>query len=262
MQLENKIAVLTGAASGIGREIAIELARHGCTPILVDIKEGKLAETLDVVRKHAAASTAEVCDVSNQAQVVRMVQVICERHGRIDILVNNAGMMIVKLFDELSEDELDRQMAVNFYGALSLIQAVIPVMEKQGRGVILNVASVGGKLVVPGTAVYAASKAALYAFSESLYYELRDRGIHVGVVVPGGIRTGIFDNVSTRLGEYYRDQCTTSPSKVTKSIREAIEKERFETVVPFSARILLMVHGAVPGIFRKSLLRRLRPYFQ
>lgn len=264
MDLERRIAVITGAASGIGKEIAIDLAKHGCIDVLVDIKEEKLAEVLAEVQRYAPASTAEVCDVSNNAQVRQMIKTIHERHGSIDILVNNAGMMIVKFFDELYEDEFNRQMDVNFHGAVSLTRAVIPVMLKQGKGVIINVASVGGKLVVPGTSAYAASKAALYAFSESLYYELKDRGIHVGVVLPGGTRTGIFDTaVFNRLGELYRDleKFYVMPSKVTKSIRKAIQKERFETVVPFRYKIILGFHGTFRGLFRRLLLRMMRPYF-
>ncbi|UCG82945.1 MAG: SDR family oxidoreductase [Dehalococcoidia bacterium] len=262
MVLKNKVAIVTGAASGIGRELAMELARHGCTLVLVDIAEDGLAKALDEVRAYTPASTAETCDISNHEQVRQMVKAIHERHGSIDILVNNAAIMSVKLFKDLSKGEFKRHMDVNYYGPVALIRDVVPIMEKQGKGVIINVASVGARLVVPGTSAYAASKAAIQAFSEALYYELKDRGIHVGIVVPGGIKTGIFNAVDTKLGVYYRDQCTTPPSKITRSIRQAIEKERFETVVPFSSRILLGVHAHLPSIFRKSLLSRLRPYFE
>jgi len=262
MDLDHKIAIITGAGSGIGKETAIELARHGCTVALVDIKEDRLAEALDEVRRYTSASTAEVCDVSDEAQVKQMVQTIHERYSGIDILVNNAGIMIVKFFDEMSEGEFDRQMCVNFYGAAYLIRAVVPIMQRQGRGIIINMASVGGKLIVPGTGVYAASKAAIYALSESLYYELKDRGIHVGVVLPGGTRTGIFDDaVFNKLGEYYRDHGTTSPAKVAKKVRGAIEKERFETFVLLSDKILIGFRNALPGVFRKFALSRVRPYF-
>ena len=261
MNVEGRVAVITGAGSGIGRATAIEFARHGCTPVLVGRRENKLAEVLDEVHKYAPASTAEACDVSDEAQVKQVVQATEERYGRIDILVNNAGLMIVKFFDELSEDEFKRQMDTDFYGAVSLVRAVIPIMEKQGKGVIINVTSSGSKLVVPGTTAYAASKAALNAFSESLNYELKDKGIHVGVMLPGGTRTELFDNAVNKLGEYYGSQGRMSPAKVARSIREAIEKERFETITPFSDKIYIGFHGALPGLFRKFVLRRLRSYF-
>jgi short-subunit dehydrogenase len=262
MDIKNKTAIITGAASGIGKATAIELAMHGCVPVLVDINEDGLAKALDEVLKHAPNATAEACDISNVEQIQTVVQAIHNRHGRIDILINNAGIMIVKLFKNLSDEEVERHMNVNYYGPIALIRAVLPHMKSQGRGVIINVASVGGKLVVPGTSAYSASKAAIYAFSEALYYELKDNGIHVGVIVPGGIQTGILNTVHSKLGEYYRDQCTTPPSKITRGIRQAIEKERFQTVVPFSSNILLGVHAHLSGVFKTSLLKRLRPYFE
>lgn len=262
MDIENRIAIITGSAGGIGREIALELARHRCVPVLLDVNEDRLAGALEEVRRHSPSSTAEVCDVADQARTKQVVESVRERHGSIDILVNNAAIMITKVFDEMPDEEFRQQMNVNFYGPVSMIRAVLPVMEKQGKGVIMNVASVGGKLVVPGTGAYSASKAALYAFSESLHYELKHKGIHVGVVVPGGIRTGIMDAPGSKLGDYYRSQLKTPPAKISGSIRRAIEKERFETVVPFTAKLLLGAHGAFPGLFRRLLLSRLRPYMR
>jgi short-subunit dehydrogenase len=262
MNLKDKIAIVTGAASGIGKETSIELAKRGCTPVLVDINEAKLGETLIAVLNHAPDATAELCDISNDVQIKQLVQKANERYGRMDILINNAGIMIVKLFDEISQDEFDRQMAVNFYGGVNLIRTVLPIMKKQGRGVIINVASVGGRLVVPGTAVYAASKAAFQGFSESLYFELKDRGIHVGIILPGGTRTGIFDASTTKLGKYYQSQSKTAPTIAAKAIRQAIEKERFVTITPSSYKLLIEAHDFFPGLFSKQLLSRLRPYFK
>jgi len=214
------------------------------------------------VLKYAPDATAELCDISKDPQVKQVVQKTTEHYGKIDILVNNAGIMIVKLLDELSADEFNKQMAVNFQGGVNFILAVTPIMKKQGKGVIINVASVGGRLVVPGTAAYAASKAAFQAFSESLYYELKDSGIHVGIVLPGGTRTGIFDNAKTKLGKYYQSQCKTPPAKAAKAIMQAIEKERFVTITPSSYKLLIEFHDFFPGFFGKQLLGRLRPYFK
>ena len=262
MNLKGKIAIVTGAASGIGKETSIELAKHGCTPALVDINEARLEEALVAVLNHAPDATAELCDISNDVLTRQLVQKVNERYGKIDILVNNAGMMIVKFFEETSQDEFDRHMAVNFYGGVNFIRAVLPIMQKQGRGVIINVASVGGRLIVPGTAVYAASKAAFQGFSESLYFELKDRGIHVGIILPGGTRTGIFDSSTTKLGKYYQSQSKTAPKIAAKAIRQAIEKERFVTITPSSYKLLIEAHDFFPGLFSKQLLSRLRPYFK
>lgn len=261
MNLKNRIAVVTGAASGIGRATAIELAKKGCTCVLVDVREDGLTEALERVREHRPASTAEVCDVSDEAGVQQMVQEIHRRYERIDVLVNNAGVGTVKFFDKMGEEEFRRHMNVNFYGPLHLLRAVVPIMQSAGGGVIINVASVGGKLVVPGTGAYAASKAALHAFSESLHYELKDKGIHVGIVVPGGARTRIFDSSVNRLGQYYRKGLTAPPVKIARAIRQAIEKERFVVTVPFRYGIMIWAHDTFPGLFSRMLLRTLRPYF-
>ncbi len=262
MNLKKKVAIVTGAASGIGRSTAILLAIHGCTPVLVDIKEEKLLEVAVKALKYAPDASAEVCDISKAEQIEQLVRKVNENYGKIDILVNNAGMMNVKLFEESTQEELDQQMAVNFYGGVNFIRAVVPLMQKQGKGVIINVASVGGRLVVPGTAAYAASKAAFQGFSEALYYELKDKAIHVGIVLPGGTRTGIFDNSSTKLGKYYQSQCKTPPLVAARKIREAIEKERFVTIVPSSYKFLIEFHDFFPGFFGNQLLNRIRPYFK
>jgi short-subunit dehydrogenase len=260
MDLKQKTAVVTGAASGIGKELAIELAKHGSTLALLDVNEDGLQKAAEEVRKHAPDSIAEICDVSEAAKVKQVVRTIYERYGAIDILVNCAGIMIVKLFNDLTEDEFNRQINVNLLGTISFTRSVVPVMREQGRGVIIIVA--GNKVIVPGTTAYVASKGALYSFSESLHLELKDRGIHVGVILPTGVRTGIFGTPVSKLGEYYRDQCRTSPSVIAKSIRIAIEKERFETITPWSSKIVIAMHDFLSGPFRKYLLRRLRPYFE
>jgi short-subunit dehydrogenase len=260
MDLANKVAIITGAGSGIGRETALELSRCGCTCVLVGRTGDKLAKVLDRVLENAPDSAAEVCDVSDEAQVRQTVGAVNERYGHIDILVNSAGIMIVKPFADLSGEEFDAHMSINYNGAVHFIRSVLPIMQGSGVGAIVNVASVGGKLNLPGLTANTASKAALYAFSESLYYDLKDSGIHVAVILPGGTHTDLFDNVSNRLGEYYRDQSTMSPARVAMKIREAIEKERFETVVPFANKLHIAFHGAFPGLFRKLIQRRLRPY--
>ena len=262
MDLRHTIAIVTGAASGIGRATVTELIGRGCTPVLVDIQQDRLTEVMQEVHKHAPAAIAEVCDISDLAQIKRTVEKVNEQYGKIDILVNNAGMMIVKFFEETSREEFDRQMAVNFYGGVNFIRAILPIMQKKGRGVIINVASVGGRLVVPGTAVYAASKAAFQGFSESLYFELKDKGIHVGIILPGGTRTGIFDASTNKLGKYYQSQSKTPPQIAAKAIRQAIEKERFVTITPSSYKLLIESHDFFPGLFSKQLLGRLRPYFK
>jgi short-subunit dehydrogenase len=260
MDLKNRVAIVTGAGSGIGEATALELSMHGCTCVLLGRTESRLKQVLERVRDHTPDSMVAVCDVSNKTQVKQTVQQVYERYGHIDILVNSAGIMVVKLFADLSDEEFDRHMTINYNGTVYFIRALLPIMRKQSAGVIVNMASVGGKLNLPGLTANTASKAAMYAFSESLYNELKEEGIHVAAILPGGTRTSLFERVYNRLGEYYRDQSTASPSRVAKSIREAIEKERFETVVPLSNKIYIGFHSLFPWLFRKYVMRRIRGY--
>ena len=260
MNIKNRVAIITGAGSGIGKETALELSRHGCTCVLVGRTESRLKQVLEQVRNHTPESMVAVCDVSDKTQVKQTVQQVYERYGHIDILVNNAGIMVVKLFADLSDDEFDRHMTMNYNGTVYFIRALLPFMRKQSSGVIVNMASVGGELNLPGLTANTASKAAIYAFSESLHNELKDEGIHVAVILPGGTRTNLLEDTYNRLGEYYRDQSTMPPARVGKGIREAIEKERFETVVPLSNKLYIGFHSLFPGLFRKYVMRRIRGY--
>ncbi len=260
MDVDHKIAIVTGAGSGIGRATAIELARHGCTVVLVDIKEDRLAEALDEVRKYTSDSTAEGCDVSDEAQVKRMVQAVHERHGCIDILINNAGIQIVRSWENLSSSEFDEQMAINFYGAVYCIRAVVPIMLNQGRGAIMNVGSLDTKLPVPHLTAYAASKGALLSFSEVLHWDLtyKGRGIFVGVVLPGGTRSELVANTDTKFGVFIGDHLTAPPEKVAKKIRTAIEKERFETYITLMDRFYTFFAAHFPGLFKYFVYLRVR----
>jgi len=259
MHVKDRVAIVTGAGSGIGRATALELSRHGCTCVLVGRTGSRLEEALERVREHAPDSTVAVCDVSRRAEVNQTVPTVIERYGRVDILVNNAGIMTVKLFLDLSEAELDEHMAINYGGVVNFTRAVLPFMKERGQGAIVNVASVGGKLNLPGLTANTASKAAVYAFSESLYYELKGQGIHVAVILPGGTRTDLF-KAGSKLAGYYCDQSTMAPERVAVKIREAVEKKRFESVVPLSNKAHIAFRGAFPGLFRRMIASRLRPY--
>lgn len=262
MDLKNRIVLITGAGTGIGKATALELARCGSTIVIVDINEKNATETLDEAKKYSLNSIMELCDVSDQLQVKQMIQKVHQHFGRIDILINNAAhVMIVKLFDKLTDDEFKKQMDVNLYGTVYCTHAVIPIMLQQGRGVIMNFSSPMAKTIVPGAASYITSKAAIYAFSEVLYYELKGRGIHVGVILPGGTRTHLFDGaIFDKLGEYYRDHCTTTPERIAMCIRKAIQKERFETITQPTDRFYIGIRNVVPWIFQTFAMIKLRKY--
>src|SRR4030067_167225 len=131
MNLKNRVAIITGAGSGIGKETALELSRHGCTCVLVGRTESRLKQVMEQVRNHTPDSMVAVCDVSDKTQVKQTVQQVYERYGHIDILVNNAGIMVVKLFVDLSNEEFDRHMTINYNGTVYFIRALLPIMKNK-----------------------------------------------------------------------------------------------------------------------------------
>lgn len=177
--MSNKIAVVTGGTSGIGREAALYLAKNGCTVYELSRRAEGVAGL-----HHISA------DVTDETSVRRAVEQIVQEAGRIDILVNNAGFGISGAVEFTDTEEAKRQFDVNFFGMVRMNRAVIAVMRKQGGGRIVNLSSVAAPVPIPFQTYYAASKAAINSYTMALANELRPFGITVSAVMPGDIHTG------------------------------------------------------------------------
>jgi NAD(P)-dependent dehydrogenase (short-subunit alcohol dehydrogenase family) len=192
MKIANKLVLVTGAGSGIGRALTIELIQRGAKVAAVDLRAETLAET-----KKLAGGQIEtfVLDVSDAAKVAALPALVAKKLGAIDVLVNNAGIIqpFVKIND-LTIEQAARVMAVNFTGALMLTKAFLPALLKRPEAHILNVSSMGAYAPVPGQSVYGASKAALKLFTEGLRSELLDTNVGVTIAFPGAINTNIAQN--------------------------------------------------------------------
>ena len=175
----SKIAVVTGGTSGIGKETALYLAKHGCTVYELSRRAEGVAGL-----HHISA------DVTDETSVRRAVEQIVQEAGRIDILVNNAGFGISGAVEFTDTEEAKRQFDVNFFGMVRMNRAVIAVMRKQGGGRIVNLSSVAAPVPIPFQTYYAASKAAINSYTMALANELRPFGITVSAVMPGDIHTG------------------------------------------------------------------------
>ncbi|MSQ37505.1 MAG: SDR family oxidoreductase [Chloroflexi bacterium] len=188
--LHGKVAVVTGAGSGMGRAIAVALAREGAKVVVNDISAGPAEATARVIRRAGGAAMAAVADVSAAAAVRELVDTVLTRYGTVDILVNNAGVLRGTRVEDITEAEWDLVLGVNLKGTFLCSQAVLPTMKRKKAGKIVNVASLAGKATSTlGGAHYTAAKAGVLGLSRHLAREAAPYGINVNAVCPGIIDT-------------------------------------------------------------------------
>jgi 3-oxoacyl-[acyl-carrier protein] reductase len=193
MELTGRVAVVTGAARGIGREIAQRLAAAGAAVAMVDVVEDTVRESAGEVAAGGQRAHGYRCDVASYADVEEVGGRILADLGRVDVLVNNAGIARDRLFLRMTPDDWAQVLAVNLTGAFNFTKALAPAMLKQRGGAIVNIASVVGQMGNAGQANYAASKAGLIGLTKSLAREFAPRGVRVNAVAPGFIRTAMTD---------------------------------------------------------------------
>jgi acetyl esterase/lipase/short-subunit dehydrogenase len=184
------VVALTGAGSGIGRALALDLANRGYALALADRDAAGLAETAALVGAGTKVTT-HVLDVAQKDAVDAFAADVLREHQRVDVLINNAGVSIAGDVTELTVEEIEWLMNINFWGTVYGVKAFLPALQRTGDAVIVNLSSVFGLFAPPGQSAYAASKFAVRGFTESLREELRDTGVHVVTVHPGGIKTNI-----------------------------------------------------------------------
>jgi short-subunit dehydrogenase len=224
----DRVAVVTGASSGIGAAVAVDLARRGACVVAVARRRDRLDEVVASCRAHNAESTAHVADVSSRDEGEGVVKTTEERFGRVDILVNNAGISVHKHASRTTVDDVERVMAVNFFAPVVLTMAALPGMLERGSGAIVNVTSVAGYVPNAGESAYGASKAALSRWTHGLAVDLHGTGVHAGVVSPGPIDTEIWslDEELTYRGKLY------PPDVVAAGVARVIERGLTHLTVP------------------------------
>jgi len=204
-KLQNKIAFITGAGSGIGKAVAFCMAQHGAFVLVNDINDEQADNTIEEIIAQAGHGISIQADVSNGEQMSTVLNQAVKQYGTIDILVNNAGIGgSATLVKDLSSDMWDRVMSVNLKGAMNCCRAVIPTMMEKGQGKIINIASLAARRMSKlGGADYTASKYGLVGFSRHLAFELAGSGINVNVVCPGATLTSL---VKSRTTDIFRNQ--------------------------------------------------------
>lgn len=205
MNLTGKVAIVTGASRGIGREIALLLAERGAAVACAATNESLLAETVKAIGDKGGKALAVRVDVALPADAERLADATLKAFGRIDILVNNAGITRDNLLLRMKEEEWDRVMAVNLKGCFNCTKAVVRPMMKQRAGKIINLSSVIGLMGNAGQANYAAAKAGILAFTKSAAKEFGSRNLQINAVAPGFITTdmtaGLGEDVKKKMQE-------------------------------------------------------------
>jgi short-subunit dehydrogenase len=251
--LAGRVAVVTGASSGIGRVTARTLARRGATVIVVARRAALLDSLVAECRTDAPASFALAGDLGERAFAEQVVADTVVRTGRLDVLVNNAALSKHKHILDVTPDEVDLVMRVNFMACVWTTLAAMPHFFHAGGGTIVNVSSFAAKVTPAREAVYAASKAAMNAFSEGLWHDLKGSGIHVAIVNPGPIDTEIWEKTDEPTAYHGRKY---PPDLVADAIVDAIVHRRFECTVParnpmlVTARFLRLL---APGLMRAGM---------
>jgi len=215
MKVTNRVAVITGAGSGIGRATAHSLARRGCHLALADIDAAGLQETASMLGHMAVRVTTHALDVADREAVRLLPARVLAAHKRVDLLVNNAGVALGGSFEQVSEDDFEWLMDVNFNGVVRMTRAFLPLLRQSDEARIVNVSSIYGIVAPPGQSAYSASKFAVRGFSNALRHELDGSSVGVSVVHPGGVATAIARNARVPRG---------TPDDETARGRELAEK--------------------------------------
>jgi NAD(P)-dependent dehydrogenase (short-subunit alcohol dehydrogenase family) len=255
-RLKDRTAVVTGAASGIGRAVAVSLARRGCHLALADVNRAGLADTAAVVAPHGVRASQHLLDVANPEAVAALPEAVLAEHRAVDVLVNNAGVALGGAFEEVSEADFEWLFAINFWGVVRMTRAFLPVLRASDDARIVNLSSVLGLIAMPRQVAYCASKFAVRGFSEALRQELAGSTVGVTVVHPGGIATAISENARVPKGakpeeiarrrEEMRKVLVMPPEKAGEIIVDGTERRLSRVLVGSDAKLLSTIQRLAP----------------
>ena len=259
-----KVCVVTGAGSGIGRGLALELAGRGARLALSDIKGETVAETVEqCLRRGAPEAEAYTFDVADRAAVDAHAAAVMERFGTANLVVNNAGVALAKDVIDTPVEDYEWIMGINFWGVLYGSKAFLPHLIASGDGHLVNISSVFGIFAVPGQSGYNAAKFAVRGFTEALRQEMLVAGHPVGVscVHPGGIRTNIARDARTdqatpqELDDQFKKIARTSPEKAAQTIIKGVEKKRARILIGPDAEVLDLMTRALGSKYQALVWR-------
>jgi NAD(P)-dependent dehydrogenase (short-subunit alcohol dehydrogenase family) len=263
MKLANRVAVVTGAGGGIGRATALALARRGCHLALADIDGPAAGAAAGQARALGVRASSHRLDVADRDAVRLLPAEVLDVHGRVDLVVNNAGVALGGSFEQVSEDDFDWLMEINFHGVVRMTRAFLPHLHASDDARIVNLSSVYGIVAPPGQSAYAASKFAVRGFSNALRHELEGSTVAVSVVHPGGVATAIAKNARAPSGapqqEIERGRALAQrllrmpPEQAGEIIVRGIERRQARILVGGDAKFVALLERLSPVHYWKLL---------
>jgi NAD(P)-dependent dehydrogenase (short-subunit alcohol dehydrogenase family) len=267
-RFEDRVAAITGAGSGIGRALAIELSRRGCHLALSDVDESGLAETVSRCEGAGVKVTSSLVDVADRAAVEAWAEQVVGEHGRVNLVFNNAGVALGATVESMSEDDLRWLMDINFWGVVNGTQAFLPHLEASGDGHVVNLSSVFGLISVPSQSAYNASKFAVRGFTDALRMELEidGRPVSATTIHPGGIKTNIARNARLddsvadlagarhEVGDAFDRIAMTSPAEAARQILTAVERDRRRALIGPDAKVIDLISRLPAGWYQRVLV--------
>ena len=247
--LKGKVAAVTGAGSGIGRALAVNLAKKGCNLAISDINCETLQETAKITGRSGVNVSTHVVDVTDRGQVYKYADDVVKEHEKVDIIINNAGAGAGNTIEDISYEDFEWVMNINLWGVIYGTKAFLPYLKKRPEGHIVNIASINGIVPFPGSSPYNTSKFAVRGFNKSLIQELHGTSIGITSVYPGGIKTNIVRNSrfykSTRPDKTHDDTIKkfdrvtmTSADRAARIIISGIERNNKRLLVGPDARLI------------------------
>ncbi len=264
--LDGKVAVITGAGSGIGRALAEQLAKEGCALALADINQENLESLAAELRLAKVDVSCHVLDVANRAAVYAFADEVLAHHGSAQIIINNAGVAVSQTVADLCYDDFEWLMGINFWGVVHGTKAFLPHLLKNNDGHIVNVSSIFGIIGVPTQSAYNASKFAVRGFTEALRQEVQCTQVKVSCVHPGGIKTNI-----AKSARFYRDMngnqdaarsaanfdkiARTTPAEAARVIINGIKRNNPRILIGADARLLDRLQRLMPVSYSRILAK-------
>lgn len=257
MKTQNKVFVITGGGSGIGRELVLQLLSRGARVAATDIHEHSLRETADLAGDTAKRLSLHVFDLTDKEKIYALPAEVIRIHGEVDGIINNAG--IIQPFvavKDLSQETVETLFQVNFFGTFHMIKAFLPHLLRRPEGQIVNICSMGGFIPFPGQTLYGASKAAMKILTEGLNSELKNTSVKVTLVLPGAVNTNIMQNSGVNFSPGNPKKMVyplTRADVAAKKIISAMEKNTFRAFVGADARLMDILYRLMPSRASKMI---------